>query len=317
MKNRIKKGKFLIYKMPQQNGNVLISHAIGSNYLEDWEKNALPSWISYCNKHNLGLIMLVSKIIDDGKKLYWHKLLIGNELQKLNIDIANCCYLDTDIIINPGSPNIFKFYDKKKIALVSQYKNLPYNRLATLKRLAFFRHNFYNKNYPLDSSLFFSAKETYKFHNLDKFDDYACMGLFIFNIKNHTNFLYKIFFKYDNKHLSLDGGGEEVYMNYEILKNNLVQWISYKWQSLWIFEMPCCHSHLYFDFNQKALINSIQTSLFNCYFLHFAGSWEGKHFKSGHLLYKTMNCKYFEDFESYDKIRLTRKPKGLIRPNTI
>ena len=43
----------------------------------------------------------------------------------------------------------------------------------------------------------------------------------IFNIKNHTNFLYKIFFKYDNKHLSLDGGGEEVYMNYEIIKNNI------------------------------------------------------------------------------------------------
>ena len=303
--------KFKIYRMPGNSGNVIVSHAVGGNYLKNWENNSLDSWLYYCEKHDLGLLILTELILDDGKKIHWQKLLLGNELKKLEIGIINACYLDTDIIINPGATNIFEGYNQKKVGLVSQYKNLPYNRLAVLRKLAFFRHNYYSKNYPLDSSLFFSAKETYKYHDLRPYDDYACMGVFLINLKNHANFLYKLFQKYNHGIKSLDGGSEEVYLNYEIISNNLVQWLPYKWQSLWIFEMPWCHSHLYFNANKSSILNSIKSSLFNCNFLHFAGTWEGIHWNECENLLKNLKIDDYLQFEKYLKIKLTRKPQGI------
>ncbi len=40
------------------------------------------------------------------KKPTWNKLLLGNEILK-KFKQKNMCYLDTDILINPISPNIF------------------------------------------------------------------------------------------------------------------------------------------------------------------------------------------------------------------
>lgn len=303
--------KFNVYRTPGKSGNVIVSHAVGGNYLKNWENNSLDSWLFYCEKHDLGLIILTELIIEDNKKSHWQKLLIGSELLKLNLEIKSACYLDTDIFINPGSPNIFDDYNKEKIGLVSQYKNLPYNRLAVLRRLAFFRHHFYSNNYPLDSSLFFSAKETYKYHNLTPLDDYACMGVFLINLENHSGFLYELFHQYKAGIKSLDGGSEEVYLNHAIISNNLVQWMSYKWQSLWIFEMPWCHSHLYFNQSKDAIIDSIKSSLFNCNFLHFAGTWEGIHWNECNNLFNRLNVNDYLGFEIYLNTKLERKPKGI------
>jgi aromatic ring-cleaving dioxygenase len=306
-----KRQKFNVYRMPGKSGNVIVSHAIGGNYLKNWENNSLDSWLYYCEKHDLGLVILIELILDDEKKIHWQKLLIGNELSKLNIGILNACYLDTDIFINPGASNIFNEYNNEKIGLISQYKNLPYNRLGVLRRLAFFRHNYYSKNYSLDSSLFFSAKETYKYHDLPPLDDYACMGVFLINLENHSNFLFELFHNYKSGIKSLDGGSEEVYLNHAIISNNLVQWLSYKWQSLWIFEMPWCHSHLYFDQNKETIVQSIKASLFNCNFLHFAGTWEGIHWNECQNLFKNLIIKDYLEFENYLNTKLERKPKGI------
>jgi hypothetical protein len=306
----VRKAKIL--RKVGESGNILVTHAVGSKYFDTWSKVAKSSWLYYCDKHDLGLYVFTEVIEDDGKTFYWQKMLIASELRNIDVKIKSACYLDTDIIINPGAPNIFASYDPDRIAFVSQYKNLPYNRLSVLRRVAFFRHNFYSKKYPLDSSLFYSAKETYKFHNLRAFDDYACMGLFIFNIDNHADFLKGIFHRYQKDHLSLDGGGEEVYLNYEVLNADLVQWIPYKWQSLWIFEMPWCHSHLYFNYSRESLINSVKTSLYNCNFLHFAGSWEGIHFEECEGLFEDLDKNGYLLFEKYLEQKLTRKPQGRI-----
>ena len=124
-----KQNKFIIYRTPGKSGNTIVSHAIGGNYLQNWENNSLDSWMYYCEKHDLGLLILTELVLEDEKKIHWQKLLIGSELKKLDLGIVNACYLDTDIVINPGASNIFNEYNNKKVGLVSQYKNLHYNRL--------------------------------------------------------------------------------------------------------------------------------------------------------------------------------------------
>ena len=54
------------------------------------------------------------------------KYLIGHHL-KINEKINNVCYLDTDFIINPFSPDIFKKRNMKFIYASSNIYGLPYN----------------------------------------------------------------------------------------------------------------------------------------------------------------------------------------------
>ena len=306
------KNPFKVILPPSQSKNVIVTHAIGFDYLKKWEENSRYTWELYCKKHELGLIVLTETIDDDGKKYHWQKLLIPKELIKY-YDINNFCYLDTDIVISPLAPNIFDIHNSRKIGIISQFKNLPYNRLATLKRCAFFRHTFYNKEYPLDSSLFFSAKQQFKYHGLKGHDDYACAGVFVGNCIYHGEFFSSIFYKYQGEFKSIDGGGEEVFLNHHLLESEYVQWLPYKWQALWIFEMPWCHSHLYENDNKQSIVNSITTSLYNSYFLHFAGSWEGIHWNECKHLKDHLNVETFNAFETYNKMKLTKRPKGLIK----
>lgn len=302
-----------IYNESVNKVDAIVTHAIGGSYLDDWERYSLPTWLEYSKKHDLGLFVINEVVESDEKKLYWQKLLLGKHFKKYQY--KNICYLDTDIVINPAAPNIFDKYDSEKIAIISQKKNLPFNLDETLRRLAFFRHNCYSKKYPLDSSLFMSTHDVYRYHNLDPQDDFACTGVFIFNVDNHSTLLENWFHEYDENVISIDGGGEEVFLNYKILSNKLEQWLDYKWQALWIYEMPWCHSHLYLENKRepKDIVPCIETSLFNNYFLHFAGAWEGSAWKMCDRLFEGINKKLFYEFDEYMKIKLKALPVGIIR----
>ena len=58
-----------------------------------------------------------------------------------DLNIKNVCYLDTDILINPFSPNIFKNYNPKKIFASSNVFNIPYELEKAQKKIVWFRKN--------------------------------------------------------------------------------------------------------------------------------------------------------------------------------
>ena len=186
---------------PAQTGNLLTTIAIGDQYYQDWYEYALPNWKEYCLRHKLGLVVfdedLVSQEDKFWKKATWQKMLIGEALSNRLPSVNNICYLDTDILINPYAPNIFDQYEEERIGLVSLRKNLPFPYEDVLRRLAFLRNNYFEGNYPLDSALFISTDNLYRFHDLTPVDDEACMGLIVFNTKNHSILMKQWFEKYD------------------------------------------------------------------------------------------------------------------------
>ena len=133
--------------MPRHTKNLITTIAIGEKYYFDWKKYAMPSWIKYCKKYDLGLIVFTSDLIDQEdqfwKKATWQKMLLGDALKKGGIDANNICYLDTDIIINFEAPNIFSHYKNDKIGLVSLRNGLPFPREEARRRLAFLRNRKY------------------------------------------------------------------------------------------------------------------------------------------------------------------------------
>ena len=306
----------IIYS-PKKSKNYIATIAIGKNYYSNWRKYILKNWLHYCKRNKIGLVVVYKDLINKNsnwKSPNWQKLLIGHSILRYKLKIKNVCYLDTDILINPLSPNVFKNYKSDRISLVSQVKNIPYSLEMIRRKIAFNRHNFYKKEYPLDSSLFMSLKQIYKYHKVPNQNDYACSGFFIFNVNNHSNFFKKIFDKYNIKTKTLTGG-EEPLFNYEVLSKQKIKWLNYKFQALWIYEI--CHRFPFlYELGKK--YNSltkkcIEICLMDNYFLHFAGSWhESGMWKIKNIFESKKINSLNKKFKNYEKLKLKAKPKGRI-----
>lgn len=308
---------------PSKTKNVIATIAIGNDYYFKWKDNAYPTWKQYCNRHELGLIVFDEDLLPQEESLFWkkptwQKMLIGRELQKSGIEINNVCYLDTDILVNYTAPNVFDYHKKGSIGLVSQKFNLPYPLDSVLRQIAFHRHYSYDKNYPLDSSLFMSLNQIYEYHGMAVQNDYACAGFFIFNVDEHALLMETWFKKYDSQVESLTGGGDEAHLNFEFQNWGNISWLDYRFHALWIYEMAWKYPFLYdYGRNNNELIREcIEASLFTNYFLHFAGSWyESDMWKVGGVLENMQTQKQFEEFSEYSRMPVTGDPKGQIKPS--
>tara|TARA_Y100000389_G_C17436004_1_gene505549 strand:- start:452 stop:1399 length:948 start_codon:yes stop_codon:yes gene_type:complete len=313
------KKNFKIILNAKNKKDYLVTVAIGRKCLGEWEKYAKPLWLKYCKKYSLGLIVITSDLIDKKdpfwKKATWQKMLIGTYLSKAGLKIKNICILDVDILINPNSPNIFKYHDEKKISLVSQVNNLPYDLNFIRKRVSFNRNKFYSKKYKLDSALFMSLKQIYKYHKLKPQKDYACSGVIVFNNNKFSRLMKSWFYKYKKDLNTLTGGGEEPIFNYEMFKTGKTKMLDYKFQALWLYEIANKFPFLYENKNQKNTITKkcVQASLEDNYFLHFAGKWEGNMWKIKNII-SNESIKSNNSFLSYLKKKSYGKPIGRILP---
>ncbi len=304
-----------------KSGNYLVTVAIGKKYLNLWEKYAKFNWIIYCKKNNLGLIVITKDLINKSNKFWkkanWQKLLIGEFLKNKYLNnVKNVCYLDTDILINPFSPNVFKFHDESKISIVSSVRNLPYDLNESRKKVAFLRHNLYSKNYPLDSSLFMSVKDLYKHHKLKDQKNFFVSGMFIFNIKKFSKEMCKWFFKYKKNIITISDGGEQTHVNYEFFKKKKIKILDYKFQALWTYEMAQKFPFLYNKniSTKKLIVECVEKSLLDNYFLHFSGRWYESDMWKIKGIFPKKKISFYENYYKYLKKKQSGKPKGLIIP---
>ena len=308
---------------PGKSGNVLATIAIGEQYLQPFMKYAYHTWEMYCRRHDLGLILfddhLISKSDQNWKNPYWQKFLIGDYLSNQKLGIRSVCCLDTDILISPLAPNIFENRDETKVGLVSLRKNLAYPYEGSLRRMAFLRNRYFDQKYPLDSSLFVSIDGLYEMIGLDAQDDEACSGVFVFNCELHGLNMSNFYNSFDKSVMDRDGGGEQIFLNHFVQSKGLVEWLEYRFQAMWTYEMANKYPFLYKEKDQDqdlSLIKKcIEASLFTNYFLHFAGSWhEGKMWEQVKVFDTPESLEMFSVFSEYMKTPVYGKPLGAIKP---
>jgi hypothetical protein len=318
------RGSFLkVLIPPGKSGNVLATIAIGEQYLQPFMKYAYHTWEMYCRRHDLGLILfddhLIAKSDQNWKNPYWQKFLIGDYLLKQKLGIRSVCCLDTDILISPLAPNIFENRDETKVGLVSLRKNLAYPYEGSLRRMAFLRNRYFDQKYPLDSSLFVSIDGLYEMIGLDAQDDEACSGVFVFNCELHGLNMSNFYNSFDKSVMDRDGGGEQIFLNHFVQSKGLVEWLEYRFQAMWTYEMANKYPFLYKEKDQDqdlSLIKKcIEASLFTNYFLHFAGSWhEGKMWEQVKVFDTPESLEMFSVFSEYMKTPVYGKPLGAIKP---
>ena len=299
--------------------NAIVTIAIGDNFLNGWKTYSKKSWEIYCNKYKLNLFVITDDLIAKNhkkwKKPTWQKMLIADAFKNSNFKIDNICYLDTDILISPKAKNVFENYDEKKYGLVSKVKELPFNLLQIKKKIAFLRNRFYDKEYPLDSSLFMNHEENYKYSNLTVQDNEACAGLILFNVHNHHKEMKEWFLKYDINTVSITGG-DQVHLNWEVQNTKNVNWLTYDFQALWLYEIVSKYPFLYDEkiCTDELIVYSIQACLLSVNFLHFAGSWhECDMWKNKNIITNSF-LELINDYQIYDNYIPIGKPKGRITP---
>lgn len=299
----------------QKSKKALVTLAIGGSFESQWRSNSLPLLQDYCGYHNLGLYLQNSNLDPEKKKkkLQWQKLLLPNELKDNFTYVEEFCYIDTDVLVNKDSSSVFSF-SNGDMCLVSQFNNLPYDLNIVLRRIAFYRHNYLAKEYPLDSSLFMSIKQIYEYHSLEPQLDYACTGFFMGNIEDHSSKLKDIYFKYPATISTLTDGGDEPIINYEFQKQFEINWLPYQFQALWLYELAAFYPFLYQDLNNHELIlKCVETALDNNVFLHFAGGWHESHMISVASKFSKVN-KVKANFRKYMQTPVTGKPIGRVLP---
>ena len=162
-----------------------------------------------------------------------------------------------------------------------------------------------------------NLEQIYNFHNLKNQKDYCCTGLMVFNLNKFEKFLTKIFYKYDKNIITLTNGGEEALVNYEILKSRKFKLLDYKFQAIWLFEMAMHYPFLYkLKNNQNSvMIDCIQSSIYNNYILHFAGSWyDSQMWKNKKILNNSESQIFLRNIDKINKLNLKSKPLGVIKP---
>jgi hypothetical protein len=233
------------------------------------------------------------------------------------LPVNNVCHLDTDILISPLAPNIFDQHNENLISIISQFFSLPFERVEALRRIAFLRNWFFSSDYPLDSLLFASLDQLANFSSIQVQPDYACSGVFVFNVAQYAEPFSIFFYRYDKQVLTPTDGGDELHFNYFVQSNNYANWLDYRYQALWIYEIAMHYPFLYkvANLDLSLLKRCIEASLFSNYFLHFAGSWhESKMWEQVKVFDTPESLDMFRAFGEYMKTPVYGKSLGAIKP---
>ena len=297
--------------------NYLVVITIGSKYYSNWKKKIFPMIKEYSVLNGIGVIAITEDLLEKNSKYYkkpqWQKLLGGEYIKKKKIDYDSLCIIDGDILVNPFSPNIFKVHKKNMISVVSSRIDMPYDYDQTSRKIAFYRNKYYSKKYPLNSAMNMSIKDIFKYHNLKSFNNFFCAGLYMFS-KNYSKFMEKIFYKYERNIKSITNGGDQTHVNYEFQNKGLINWIDYKYQAIWNYEMANYYPFLYYEKKKEIINYCIEASLLNNYFLHFAGSWHESKLIDNYNEKIIRNKKKFISLKYYLNKKFKGKASGLIKP---
>lgn len=259
-------------------GNYLVTLVIGKSYELNWRKNFLVSWEKYAHKNDLGILAITDNLISQNdekwKKPNWQKLLIPIKLLENFKNINNICYLDSDVLINVNSPNIFSFIIADKIGSVSLRNGLPFSYTEMIHRLEHIRKFFLDSRFPLNSALTMDLENLYRYHNLMPQNDELSGGIMLYNLKEFAEKMQKWFFKYSPDIHTITSNGEQTHLSFEILNGNYLNLLEYRFQAIWAHELAWNHFDFFMEKHPDVslLLKRVAQTLTNVFFLHFAGS---------------------------------------------
>lgn len=262
--------------------NWILTTAIGGEYFDDWRRNVQPSWDRYAREHGAGIAVATGDLFTRDQTALngaWQKLLAPSALRDFLCRDVRFALLDTDVVISSGAPSIFDAVERGRIGVVSHAPNECELRLAN--RVAMLRKTFLDPSFPLSSLLNATPQQVFEWAGIPPHDMYFCAGVIVGETDSHADLFAKW---YDEAPASVDyvniGALEEVWLNHCVQSRDDVQWLEYRWQALWIYEVAEFFPFLYgAGQNSDTAQWCLAASLLRNHFVHLSGRWESRFLK--------------------------------------
>lgn len=310
----------LTWNVDEKTKHALVTSAIGGRYLQDFLEFSLSTWQTYAQRHGLGIIVFADNSVSEetlgGFNGAWLKMLLPELVKSQFPLIQRLALVDTDIIINPSSPNVFGATPEGFVGVVPEFSSDPSRDTHARKRIAYLRRNHYDSAYPLDSILFASAEQVYAEEGFDPLSDSFCSGLLVLDVAFSSDFS-RWFAEAKTADSKLAVAWEQTFLNYKVLTQLPHHWLDPKFQVIWNMEMALFHPSLYQlgDLSDSEVAeNCVADTLNRVHFLHFAGSWpESTAWRNSPERIMEKMCGLFEpEFLDYLETPSTGAAKGKI-----
>ena len=260
---------------------------IGKRYETNFSKYCQSLWSLYAQKHGFDLVIINDHLDNSprakSRSAAWQKCLILSHENLQNYD--RVVWVDSDIMINPHSPDIVANVPLEKIGAVDEYASPSQEQHSFYLERTYEYWSRQNVNFLNNPT----AKSFHQDFGLDiDVESVVQTGVMILSPKYHKELLEHVYYNYED-----NGSAYYNYemrpLSYEILKNDLAFWLSPKFNQLWIFWKQFHYPFLDSYSNpltktiakvlrkvnlERVALNEkcVTTAFLNNYFLHFAGT---------------------------------------------
>jgi hypothetical protein len=204
----------------------IVTLAIGKPYEDMFNKICRPSWTEYAERFNFDLLVIKDPLDITERAIKrspaWQKLLILSQAWSSQYD--QIVWIDTDVMINnKWAADITENVPLEMVGAVEQY-SIPSREIY---RIALERQY---KDWDAKNISYLDNLNPEQFYNnrgicCDGISDVVQTGVFVCSPKHHRQIFENIYYNYEDTHGS-EWNYEMPAMSYELLKNNLIFWIS-------------------------------------------------------------------------------------------
>lgn len=254
---------------PQKHSQALVTLAIGKSFRERWNLGCKANWQAYADKHGYDVVCIEDPLDNSerarNRSPAWQKLLLLR--QDFLQSYERVVWIDSDILINPDSPDVAAGVPADKIGAVDEYSSpSPEIFRQTLRKL----YRYWEEN-----SIPFVRNERpadyYGKYGLPPvFDQVVQTGAMVLSPAHHREILESVYFSYEETK-----GPEWNYemrpLSYELLKAGCVHWLDPRFNVIWgsykMHQYPFLMNHP----DHPRARECLEDVLSRVYFLHFAG----------------------------------------------
>ena len=258
----------------------LVTVAIGDGFRQGWERDYLPSWRAYAERHGYGIVVIDTHIDSSPRGLarppHWQKLLVMEDARVAGYD--QVVWLDCDVLISPEAPCIVSRHDSDKLGIIS-YRDANESSAASHdnRLLRFFRFSqWWQGRVPTTPEIYVKAGLP------ADVDDWTNTGVMVMTPRRHAGLFRHVYDDYDGSPFSYQ---ENIPLSYEIFKSGDYKILDKRFNCDLMYELlehypftllPEAHSGR----DQRLLALCINTVVSNNWFVHFvsgAGPMRGSH----------------------------------------
>jgi hypothetical protein len=274
----------------------IVTLAIGKAYETMFDKYCRRLWSLYAEKHGFDLIVITQHLDTSPKaqsrNISWQKCLIFSDPNIQKYD--QVAWVDSDILINPNSPDITLGVPLEKIGAVDQAAT-PSQEDLQLYRERF--HEYFaskiNKGSPkpieapspaMVEYLEYAFNPTAYYNSVGLAGEFASIvqgGVMVLSPRHHQELLEYVYHTYED----IGPNYEQQPLGYEIQKQKKEFWLSPKFNMTWVIlkallypfldaKSTLTERALYkvgIDARETLLSQCMTASFLNNYFLHYAG----------------------------------------------